>query len=125
MDPVLVIGGSGGLGSHIVTQLLSSVDATSVTVLDLNINRNRVDGARYVKSNVASYADVSKLLSDIKPRVIFHTASPHRMDQTATQSTFEECNIAGIENLLQCVEEVGGVKALVWTGYPTSITQPK
>jgi sterol-4alpha-carboxylate 3-dehydrogenase (decarboxylating) len=38
------------------------------------------------------------------------------MDQSARQETFEECNIAGTKNLLQCIDEVGGVKVLVWTG---------
>lgn len=75
LDPTLVIGGCGGLDFHIVTQLLESGDATDVNVLYIGTGRNRVDGVNYVKGSVSSRKDVSAVLADAKPRVIFHVAS--------------------------------------------------
>jgi len=115
LDPALVIGGCGGLGFHIVTQLLQSGEAADVTVLDIEIERNRVGGARYVKGSVSSHEDVSMLLADVKPRVIFHVASPHLMLQSATPKLFEEVNVSGTQNLLDCIYEHGGVKMLIYT----------
>ena len=115
LDPVLVIGGCGGLGFHIVTQLFHSGDATAITILDIQTDRNRVDSARYVKGSVSSYDDVSKVLAAVKPRVIFHVASPHLMRQTATPKTFEEVNVLGTKILLHCISECRDVQALVYT----------
>ena len=115
LDPVLVIGGCGGLGFHITTQLLQSGEAADVTVLDIEIERNRVEGARYVKGSVSSHEEVSMVLADVKPRVVFHVASPHLMLQSATPKLFEEVNVAGTKNLLGCIYEHGGVKVLIYT----------
>ena len=115
LDPVLVIGGCGGLGFHITTQLLQSGEAADVTVLDIEIERNRVEGARYVKGSVSSHEEVSMVLADVKPRVVFHAASPHLMLQSATPKLFEEVNVAGTQDLLSCIYEHGGVKVLIYT----------
>ncbi|KAJ4287140.1 hypothetical protein N0V90_012538 [Kalmusia sp. IMI 367209] len=110
-----VIGGCGGLGFHIVTQILQSGDAVDVTVLDIDIERNRVEEARYVKSNVSSHQDVSAVLTDVKPRIIFHVASPHLMHQSATPKLFEEVNVLGTHNLLDCIYKQGDIKVLIYT----------
>ena len=115
LDPTLVIGGCGGLGFHIVTQLLQSGEAVDVTVLDIEVERNRVEGARYVKGSVSSHQDVSTILGNVKPRVIFHVASPHLMLQSATPKLFEEVNVSGTRNLLDCIYEQGDVKMLIYT----------
>lgn len=115
LDPALVIGGCGGLGFHIVTQLLESGDATNVTVLDINTERNRVDGVNYVLGSVSSQKDVSAVLAGAEPRVIFYVASPHLMHQSATPELFEEVNVSGTQNLLDCIYHNGRLKVLVYT----------
>jgi sterol-4alpha-carboxylate 3-dehydrogenase (decarboxylating) len=115
LDPTLVIGGCGGLGFHVVAQLLHSGEAVDVTVLDIDTERNRVEGAHYVKGSVSSYQDVVAVLADVKPRTIFHVASPHLMHQSATPKLFEDVNVSGTRNLLDCIYKEGGVKILVYT----------
>jgi sterol-4alpha-carboxylate 3-dehydrogenase (decarboxylating) len=88
-DPVLVIGGCGGLGFHIVTQLLQSGEAANITVLDIDHERNRVEDVNYIKGSVTSHGNVS----------IFHVASPYIMHQSATPKLFEEINVSGTQNL--------------------------
>jgi sterol-4alpha-carboxylate 3-dehydrogenase (decarboxylating) len=115
LDPVLVIGGCGGLGYNIVRQLLESGDATDVTVLDIDTERNRIPGPRYVTGSVSSRDDVSTALAQCKAKVIFHVASPHLMHQSATPKRFEEVNVSGTQNLLDCIYEQKSTEALVYT----------
>lgn len=115
LDSTLVIGGCRGLEFHLVIQLLQSGEAADATVPDIDIKRSRVEGARYVKDSVTSYEDVSSVLADVKPRAIFHLALPHAMYQSATPKLFDEVNVYGTENLLDCIYEHGGVKVLIYT----------
>ncbi len=115
LGSVLVIGGCGGLGYNLVNQILDSGDATEVTVLDITTKRNRIDGSSYIKGSVSSTEDVSKVLTKTKPTVIFHVASPHLMHQSATPELFEEVNVSGTRNLLDCIHEQKLTKVLVYT----------
>jgi sterol-4alpha-carboxylate 3-dehydrogenase (decarboxylating) len=115
LDPVLVIGGCGGLGYNLVLQLLESGDATNITVLDIDTERNRINGPTYIKGSVSSNEDVSKVLAQVKPKLIFHVASPHLMQQSATPKLFEEVNVSGTQNLLDCIYAHSSIRALVYT----------
>lgn len=115
LDPVLVVDGCGGLGLHIITQLLQSGEAADITILDIYLERNRVEKVHYTQGSVSSRADVSKALANVKPRTIFYVASPHLMLQSATPQLFEEVNVSGTQNLLDCIYEHGGVKMLIYT----------
>lgn len=115
MDSVLVIGGCGGLGHHIVKQLLEKNDASNVTVFDLGTERNVISGVKYIKGDLGSLDDVRNALQEVKPQVIFHTASPLPMGQKNTEKLYERVNIEGTRFLLESISELDCVKALVYT----------
>jgi sterol-4alpha-carboxylate 3-dehydrogenase (decarboxylating) len=115
MDPVLVIGGCGSLGHHVVQQLLESGDASDVTVLDINNERNLVPGAKYIKGNISVKQDVLTALQSCKPRTIIHTASPLLMEQRTSRKVYEDVNIKGTNYLLSAIHEVGTTKVLVYS----------
>lgn len=115
MDPVLVFGGCGGLGHHIVKQLLDTGKASDVTVFDVRTNTNRIAGAKYIQGSIASETDVRSALQKTKPRVIMHTVSPQLMGKKNTTQLYESINIGGTRNLLRCIAEIDSVKALVYT----------
>jgi sterol-4alpha-carboxylate 3-dehydrogenase (decarboxylating) len=115
MDTVLVIGGCGGLGHHIVKQLLEKKDASNVTVFDLKTERNVVSGARYIKGDLSSLDDIRNALQKVRPQVIIHTASPVPMGQKNTQRLYERVNIEGTRFLLETMSELKCVKAMVYT----------
>jgi sterol-4alpha-carboxylate 3-dehydrogenase (decarboxylating) len=115
MDPVLVLGGCGALGYHIIKQLLDTKKASDVTSLDIRIDVNRVPGAKYIKGSIASEEDVRSVLESVKPRIIFHTVSPQLMGQKNTHDLYEEVNVRGTKILLDCIAETDYVKALVYT----------
>lgn len=115
MDPVLVLGGCGGLGHHIIKQLLETKKATDVTAFDIKVDANRVPGAKYIKGSIASKEDVRAALETVKPKVIMHTVSPQLMGQKNTHKVYENVNIGGTKILLDCIAENDFVKALVYT----------
>ncbi|KAF3481965.1 C-3 sterol dehydrogenase/C-4 decarboxylase [Arthroderma uncinatum] len=115
MDPVLVIGGCGGLGHHIVKRLLEKQDASNITVFDLNIDRNVYPGVKYTRGSLASREDVQKVIENAKPQVIFHTASPFMMEQKNSHDIFEKVNIGGTRILLDTTRDTDHVKAVVYT----------
>lgn len=115
LDPVIVLGGCGSLGHHIVRKLFEA-GATDVTVYDVNVSAHVVDKAKYIKGSIQSGDDVYQLLRKVKPRTIFHTVSPSMLGQRNTDQIFYNVNVNGTKNLLENIAEVDGVKALVYTG---------
>ncbi|KAF2872578.1 hypothetical protein BDV95DRAFT_628198 [Massariosphaeria phaeospora] len=100
LSSVLVVGGCGFLGHHIVT------------ILGIRTDHHRVDGAYYVTGSITSYNDAMRALNAAKPKVIFHTVSAPPLGDT---KLFPEVNIEGTRNLLKCAQEYGIAKALVYT----------
>ena len=112
LSSVLVVGGCGFLGHHIVTQLLEN-SSVQVSVLDLHTTNNRLPSVSYHDGDITSEATVRSVLQKVKPQVIFHTASP----TVGLQSVpfYYETNVDGTRNLIECASQFGGVKALVYT----------
>ncbi|KAL8730644.1 MAG: hypothetical protein Q9166_003957 [cf. Caloplaca sp. 2 TL-2023] len=120
LGSVLIIGGCGFLGSHIVSQLLESYSCT-VSVLDLRTTSNRYPNVSYHEGNITSLSSLHPILSSIKPTVIIHTASPaftsdnKKLHQGKARSLFHSVNVDGTRNLLELASEIGTVKAFVYT----------
>lgn len=100
------------LGSHLVLALLHSPSYTSVSVISRTIRNNRHPGALYYAGDVTKEYDVRSLLDRIRPRVVFHVASP---SPNANKKTQVNKNIHGTEILLKCASESSFVQALVYT----------
>jgi len=113
---VLVIGGCGFLGHHIVSQLLSPSTST-ISVLDLHTTANRLPNCTYHTGDITSPASVRSILQKVKPAIIIHTASPlaangHTKGQ---KQLFYKVNVEGTRNLIERAGEAGCVKAFVYT----------
>lgn len=115
LGSVLVVGGCGFLGFHIVRQLLEDPECSSVAVLSRNPNRNCLPTVSYHAGDVANSETVQTLLSQLKPRVIIHTASPLATDRTRDASYYKQTNIVGTQNLLVCAANTPSVVAFLYT----------
>ncbi|KAA6409892.1 MAG: hypothetical protein FRX48_06505 [Lasallia pustulata] len=111
LGSVLVIGGCGFLGHHIVSQLLESYSA-QISVLDLHTDRNRCDSVSYHAGDITSNSVVSAVFSREKPDIVIHTASP---THAAPKAALTKVNIDGTRNLVQQAGESGTVKAFIYT----------
>ena len=92
---VLVIGGCGFVGFHVVKALLEEETWPSVHVMSRKPARNQLAGAFYHVGDMTSADQVRTLLDEIRPSVVIHTAflSPLETQRTGcigTGPTLEE-----------------------------------
>ena len=109
---VLVVGGCGFLGHHIVSHLLDK--NARVSVLDFNLDRNRCDAVDYHRANICVKSDVESVLNKVRPQVIIHTASPIAMASN-NSALYYAVNVDGTRNLLECARDLKTVNAFVYT----------
>lgn len=112
---VLVTGGCGFLGFHLVGQLLADPECGPVWIIDRDISRNVHDSpkAEYTSCSITDATEVAKILDHVRPEVIFHTASPNAT--YGRRGDFYRTNVTGTETLLGLAKERPFVKALVYT----------
>ncbi|PBP27412.1 3-beta hydroxysteroid dehydrogenase/isomerase [Diplocarpon rosae] len=114
LGKVLVIGGCGFLGHHIVNLLLTS-STSQVSVLDVTTTRNRrpdSDGVAYYDGNITSLPSLLSIFAQAKPDVVIHTASPNLMG--ANNELYYKVNVEGTKCVVAACQQTG-VKALVYT----------
>ena len=126
---VVVVGGCGFLGSHIVSLLLarysSTVPATHIHVCDLRTpSESAQEGASYHTADITDSSSVSSLFNKIKPDVVIHTASPNfELVKTgkAAREMMYKVNVQGTNVLLEEAKRVGA-KAFVYTSSASVIS---
>jgi len=115
LGPVLVIGGCGFVGSHIVEHLLREPGCGPISVMSRNPSANHIQGVSYHPGSITSKEIISRLLAEVRPRVVFHTASPSASDPAITPEEHRNTIVNGTKNLLACASASPFVKALVYT----------
>lgn len=116
---VLVTGGSGFLGNHIVSLLDSRRACDKLTVLDIRKPQNPVPGVQYEEGNITDYDAMLKLLGKLKPDAIIHTASPNHTHQN--KQVMYDVNVNGTKTMVRAAQEAG-VKAFVYTSSASVIS---
>ena len=111
--PIIVTGGCGLLGYHIVQQLLNDSSAGPITVISRSPKTNIFDGVKYIPGNISDSAFLQTTFNLVKSCVVIHTASPRLMGENVVDDTWRQVNVEGTQNLLQAAQEVGTVKAFV------------
>ncbi len=114
LGSILVVGGCGFLGHHIVSQLHESYSA-QVSVFDLHTDRTRVPSVSYYDGDITSDSDVTKIIAEIRPRIIIHTASPAYVATDNRDAIYKKVNVDGTRNLVELAGRSGCVKAFVYT----------
>lgn len=121
---VLVIGGCGFLGHHVVNLLLDDYDCT-VSALDLRCVRNRrAEGQRlkYYEADITDAAKLTSVFEEAKPDVVIHTASPAAQgDDKVAHALFKKVNVDGTAAVIEACKATG-VKALVYTSSASIIS---
>ncbi|KAF1992147.1 sterol-4-alpha-carboxylate 3-dehydrogenase [Aulographum hederae CBS 113979] len=110
---VVITGGCGFLGHHLVQHIQQYHPKTQISVLDLRTLHNNFssESTKYFDADITDLNSLRDLFEELKPDVVIHTASPH-LD--APRAVLQKVNIEGTENLLKCAAEVG-TKAFVYT----------
>ncbi|KAF2460057.1 3-beta hydroxysteroid dehydrogenase/isomerase family-domain-containing protein [Lineolata rhizophorae] len=110
---ILVVGGCGFLGHHIVDMLVGRHSESTISVLDLrtNSNRNPSPQVSYHEGDITDECAMGALFAKLKPDIVIHTASPHAM---AKDDVLYKVNVDGTKALLKAAQE-NAVKAFVYT----------
>lgn len=115
LGTVLVVGGCGFLGHHIVKELLDDPSCSSIAVMSRDPSINCYEGVSYLTGDITSRDDVKQVLEQVKPHVIINTASPIAyLDYEHAPQNFK-VNVDGNRHLISCAMAIGTVRAFVYT----------
>jgi UDP-glucose 4-epimerase len=107
---VLVTGGSGYLGSH----LLNSLGASQHQVLNLDLNQPSVVTARSIlteSSDIRHEKKVASIFENFRPEVVIHLAALKSVvDSFSNPAEYSEINTVATENLAKLSEKWGAKK---------------
>lgn len=113
LSPVLITGGCGFIGFHLVQHLFEDDAQCQIHVLDIDVSRNRFSFVNYHECDISSSSTVDKVIQEVQPRTIFHLACPDSM--VILPKLFEDVNVGGTHNILSSAAKLGTVQALVFT----------
>jgi len=124
LSKVLVTGGAGFIGSHLVDRLM--VDGKNVTVLD-NLSNGSLKNLerwlgnqrfRFIKGDLKNPKDIEKAVEGIE--LVFHlAANPEvRVGETDPSIHFQE-NLMATFNLLEAIRKCASAKTFVFTSTST------
>ncbi len=123
LGSVLVVGGCGFVGFHIVRHFLLESGCTSVAVLSRNPQSNHIPEVSYHAGDISDLASLRALIFHIRPSVIVHSASPSTV--SASTKEFKAITIGGTRNLLTVASEVSSVKVFIFTSSATMAAGPE
>lgn len=112
---VLVVGGCGFVGYHIVKAFIQDSTWSSVHVMSRNPCRNQAEGAHYHSGSLTSFEHIQSLLADIQPSLIIHTASPTGSGDAGDGRYFHDVNVKGTQSLLKAAIASDHVRNFIFT----------
>lgn len=118
-DSVLILGGCGFLGYHLVRHFVEHSAFSSISVVSRSAatNKNQVNGAEYYCGDLTDRNSLERLFLQIKPALVIHAASPSPL--TGTPKDYETVTIRGTQNLLELAKNSKYVRALIFTSSST------
>lgn len=108
---VLVVGGCGFLGHHVVKLLLEQHPECNVSVMDLHTSMNNFPSVAYYSGDITSREQVDEILVKSKPEVVIDTVSPVF---GLGKEIYFKVNVDGTRTLLEASGD-RGVRAFVYT----------
>ncbi len=105
MDKVIVTGGAGFIGSHLVDKLIAeNFDVSVIDNLTTGKKENVNRRARFFKADIRAKT-IPRLINKIKPQYIFHLAAQASVPVSLAKPLFDaEVNVLGSINVLEAAK---------------------
>ncbi|KAM7190399.1 hypothetical protein V8F33_009515 [Rhypophila sp. PSN 637] len=110
--PIIVTGGCGFIGSHLVDGILALDPSSEIHVLDIK-HTNLANGVKYHTTDVSDAAAIDAIFHEIKPKVVFHVATADALSRN--DSTLRRVIVDGTHNVLTSAMKVATVQVLIFT----------
>lgn len=126
-NTVLVTGGAGFIGSHIVSVLIKN--GFKVEVVDnFRESRNNIienEMVTYYEVDIRNKEDLRYIFEKTKPEIVFHFAALASVpDSMARPFEYYDTNLTGGLNLLECMRETG-VRKIVFSSSASIYGEPR
>lgn len=114
---VLVVGGCGFLGHHIVRALVNNPACSAVAVISRNPTQNLIPQAAYYVCDITDDSALLSILATIQPKIIITTAAP----LFSSIATHDSITVVGTQNLLDCAKSTASVRHLIYCSSTTVV----
>lgn len=108
---ILVTGGSGFIGTHLVDLLRENHDLEIVN-LDVAPPNKSSHRSHWVFCDILNSAEVTRIFKDVRPRYVAHLAA--RTDMGGKDVEYYKLNSKGTQNIVDGVRDVGTVERAVF-----------
>ncbi|MFZ5437849.1 MAG: NAD-dependent epimerase/dehydratase family protein [Patescibacteria group bacterium] len=112
---ILVTGGAGFIGSHVVDAYLEA--GHEVLVVD-NLSTGKTDyvsdQAKFIKADITDQAKIQQIIRTEKPEIINHHAAHIQVGYSVKNPQFDaENNVIGLLNVMEAAKDVGVKKVIM------------
>jgi len=116
---ILVVGGCGFVGYHLVRQFVEEEKFSSIYVLSRSAteSKNHISSVKYYSGDITDFNAIELLIQQIKPTVIIHTASSSPI--TGSPHEYHKVSIIGTKNLLSLAKKSSYTYAFIYTSLST------